>query len=715
MRRPACAASVEPVSLLGRGRELALGCLLALAAFLGSGAPAHAECPNEAIRIEQGSQYLPDCRAYEQVSPVDKFGQKLGWNVNNSVDLTVDPNSDRVAYKGIVAIPPAQSASNSATTAWRTPSGWQNLGLFPAPGPLQTGFGLPGNDMSFRASAPDQQTIALWNNTAEPLGVLEVRRADGSMVRIAEASTYSGAAGQNPGQAYAVAFSPDGTRLYFSSNRRIGPAVGLPGTANILYEWVDDGSNGGQGSIHVVNRTNDEALTLLSTAAAEMGGATNSNASSARVAGPRGLRNAASDGSDGHHRVFFQNPAPTTEATLTAGQVYMREDSARTVHISAPEGANPAATQLRYLDASEDGRKAFFWSGSKLTDDPEAGAGIYRYDVDPNGPGDLVFLAAADPVDGAPPSALASPDGRNVLFTDGADGIKVSVDGVTAPVAPDGVGKNDFFGFGTELRDDRCPTASVTPDGRYFVFAARPPGGGSHIKRYDVETGELKTLSNVPVVPVGPQGSDVPDSMFVSECDIGKLPRYFKTPLVSDDGKRVFFSSSNALTADDVSPEFDAYEWFDDGSENGRVSVISRSAETRSSFLATSANGDTAYIMSSTKPLAPSDGDEYPDIYAVRINGGFATPAKRTPCEGDGCQGAGPSGPRTGSPATAADAGTGNAKDRRRKAQPRCKARKRSGKARAQAKARCTKRPPNQRKSSGNKQRAHRPATGQRG
>jgi hypothetical protein len=31
-----------------------------------------AGCSNEAIRVEQGSTYLPDCRAYEQVTPVDK-------------------------------------------------------------------------------------------------------------------------------------------------------------------------------------------------------------------------------------------------------------------------------------------------------------------------------------------------------------------------------------------------------------------------------------------------------------------------------------------------------------------------------------------------------------------------------------------------------------------------------------------------------------------
>jgi hypothetical protein len=62
----------------GRGARVAAGLVgVALAAWL-LGAPppraAAAECPNAQLRFEDNSLFLPDCRAYEMVSPVDKNG-----------------------------------------------------------------------------------------------------------------------------------------------------------------------------------------------------------------------------------------------------------------------------------------------------------------------------------------------------------------------------------------------------------------------------------------------------------------------------------------------------------------------------------------------------------------------------------------------------------------------------------------------------------------
>src|ERR1035437_2410202 len=65
-------------SLSTRPRAVLLALAGALLALLLSAAGASAAaCPNEAIRTEQGSGYLPNCRAYEMVSPVEKNGQEV--------------------------------------------------------------------------------------------------------------------------------------------------------------------------------------------------------------------------------------------------------------------------------------------------------------------------------------------------------------------------------------------------------------------------------------------------------------------------------------------------------------------------------------------------------------------------------------------------------------------------------------------------------------
>jgi len=97
LRRHAKAPSATTTASTGttRARRAAFGmvclCVLGLAAFLGSSAPsaalAEGACPNEAIRQEQSSTFLPDCRAYEMVSPVDKNGADVAADRGGVCDL----------------------------------------------------------------------------------------------------------------------------------------------------------------------------------------------------------------------------------------------------------------------------------------------------------------------------------------------------------------------------------------------------------------------------------------------------------------------------------------------------------------------------------------------------------------------------------------------------------------------------------------------------
>src|ERR1700722_1188016 len=94
-------------------------------------------CPNEAIREQQSSGYLPDCRAYEVVSGgADKDGNDL-----TSAYYPVSLDGDRVVYQAYTPFGDATQGGGSVNgldylTA-RTETGWKStfLARFPTPNP----------------------------------------------------------------------------------------------------------------------------------------------------------------------------------------------------------------------------------------------------------------------------------------------------------------------------------------------------------------------------------------------------------------------------------------------------------------------------------------------------------------------------------------------------------------------------------------------------
>jgi hypothetical protein len=102
------------------------GLLTALALFASSASAADT-CPNAALRPGPGA-HLPDCRAYEQVSPTDKNGGDIF-----AFNEAIASSGDAISYPSGSAF--AGSPGSTASVQYlstRSASGWATQGITPA-------------------------------------------------------------------------------------------------------------------------------------------------------------------------------------------------------------------------------------------------------------------------------------------------------------------------------------------------------------------------------------------------------------------------------------------------------------------------------------------------------------------------------------------------------------------------------------------------------
>jgi hypothetical protein len=207
--------------------------------------------------------------------------------------------------------------------------------------------------------------------------------------------------------------------------------------------------------------------------------------------------------------------------------------------------------------------------------------------------------------------------------------------------------------------------ARTAADGEIFVFQshARLTGYDNHgvgeIYRYDPSAVGGERLTCVSCDPSGaPPSTDAMLQVTVSVENTTLIAN------VTKDGKRVFFQSGDRLLPEDANHAADVYEWKADGVDGcartgGCLALISfGQSEEASELYGMSADGHDVFFTTEDK-LVPSDVTGSPSIYDARVGGGIPIAQEKAGCQGDACQGQPTPPPATFSPASVAG-GPGN-------------------------------------------------------
>ena len=465
-----------------------------------------------------GSAQLPNDRAYEMVSPVEKNG------VNPGVGALSDDGS-RVNFEAIGACCGATSAAVTLFQSQRSDSGWNTTAI--TPDPLEPLVGLLQEQAPMDWTSDLTQTIFITPASYDPGDDdeqsldLYISPADGSTPTWVSQGSIGGT--QKAATTLALA-TRDFNHVAFTSEEALTPdAASQPLTFNQgEYLYVRDVAAGTTTLVNV-----DDAGNLISTDGAILGNAgfIDQQYIPANFTGTS--RNAiSSDGS----KIFFTSP-PAGTFQLPQGHVphlYMRNLSTST---TTPLDDPAASVPAQYEGASDDGSLVFFTTEQGLDGAP-ADSELYGFNTTDQQIGNVPpmsrFRVSAGETGDATGDVISetaiSNDGSHVFFV--AKGVLASNqnsqgqsatlgepnfydyntnDGTTTFITT--VARPDVFncGFGScsetltvGLADqpDVNRPAVPTPDGSVLVFAStgnltdQAPGGPSTTLTADAPSGE---------------------------------------------------------------------------------------------------------------------------------------------------------------------------------------------------------------------------------
>ncbi len=645
MRRVAQAPTADATSRSRPLRALvkAVLSLVAYAALAGVASPAaSAACPNEQFRAGPSAN-LPDCRAYELVTPtkVNAFPQAAMGSGNEVLRFSASPtppSGDLYAWKvNPTGLPGTGSSGNSNLyQARRTQAGWTSTRMSPsaseAEGSDPGSFSNDQRYMLFQVEGFRGGSLAFCVSC---VNIAYLRYPDATFHLFGEGTVPAEPDTDGYENGFiddlfprADWFTANGDHQIFESVFQLTPEAPAVAT-NQIYDRTSSG------------------LALISLLPGDVPPSSDSE-----------FAGSSADGST----VLFTN----------SGNLYARVDSAETLEI-----ASGSLGEFVPGGVSADGSKAIYVQGGN----------VFAYDFEAEelspavSPGDAVLVNL-------------SSDGSHVYFiseteivpgqgTLGAPNLYVwngSATHFIATVLPEdtlhgvnppkglGVWSRAFPGMSSAPAVNGLPianTARTTPDGNILVFESRaqltPYLNEGHIEiyRYDSVGEDLSCVSCSASQPAATADSElVADRQEV----ILQLWRQVDVPNLSTDGQTVVFDSKDALLPQDVNGVRDVYQW-----HAGTLSLISTGTSAQPSGLyGMTPSGNNVFFETGEKLVGKGQETGAIAIYDARIGGGLASQQTEESlnCVGEACQGEPGVPPSLAAPGSSSYRGRGNAKPR---------------------------------------------------
>ncbi|MEZ5076447.1 MAG: hypothetical protein R2725_03280 [Solirubrobacterales bacterium] len=643
-------------------------------------------CANAAFRGGP-SAYLPDCRAYELVSPLDKEGGEIlalpdvTYNLPSTLNQS-DTMGDKVAYGTYKAFGDAESAPfTSQYIAQRNADDWSSHFIL---GPRAELTMKAGGALNSEVKAFSPDLCESWFRTAaEPPLELTAgmpgqpnlyRRTDelcGEESYEAITTAPFPIAHENPGLELQGA-AENGAAIYAVRDSLAG--TGAPAQPLSCVEDDQDCrlelyyQEAGEGPPRYACVLPDGTAHPGACA----GGTTPDRGGGGRTASVIGAL--AEDG----ERVFW-----STKGGEGAGKIYVR------MHPGAPQsagvgcaGAEAGQACTDAVSAAAEGvegsEKSQFWAAAK--DGSAAlfttGGTLYRYEV---GTGETIAIAeGAVGVMGASEylsrvyfaSTLDLGAGPNPVGGEAVAGepnLYLREEGGGTAFVATLVMSSDVTSQHAAINAQPVNrTARVSADGLHAAFMSTAPITG--YDNTDAKSGEADTevfvydaeAERLACVSCNPSGGR-PAGQVVSKITVedfwgaGQLPPWpstlYQGRLLSDDGQRLYFESSDALVPRDSNGRIDVYQWeapgrggCDEGDPSysarneGCVELVSSGQSGGDAIFAdASPTGDDVFFTTAASLLPQDYG--LTDLYDARAGGGQPVPP--TPpaeCEGESCQ-----------------------------------------------------------------------------